>query len=347
MAARVTSMLPAAQRIGFAVHFLEQEIQPLPALPAFFLPDAGLPPPSPSRWRSSSRCERSRDSSSATSMRSANRLASWASRSDSSAPDVIEAAGEGGFHALAQLGGQLLAMLGQQLGQVAFHGLDDAAHAVGALAHHRGQALAFALAAFLQLRQRLLGSLQAGGAPDLGIERVVAALARPVEQFHQAGRGDVRQDSARGLQLLGQFREAGSSRDMSALALRVKDTRISTLPRASCAVSSSRSAFPMAQLVGQAEIQVEEAAVDAAQFERQRALLRSALALPKAVMLRIMVCLSCSLPEGWRVAAACTGRSRARERQYRGRILHAAAFCGVTGQGAGFRPDASPYNAAI
>ena len=100
-------------------------------------------------------------------------------------------------------------MLGQQLGQVAFHGLDDAAHAVGALAHHRGQALAFALAAFLQLRQRLLGSLQAGGAPDLGIERVVAALARPVEQFHQAGRGDVRQDSARGLQLLGQRFEPG------------------------------------------------------------------------------------------------------------------------------------------
>lgn len=105
-------------------------------------------------------------------MRSANRLASWASAvRQLGARDVIEAAGEGGFHALAQFGGQLLAMLGQQLGQVAFHGLDDAAHAVGALAHHRGQALAFALAAFLQLRQRLLGSLQAGGAPDLGIER--------------------------------------------------------------------------------------------------------------------------------------------------------------------------------
>ena len=142
--------------------------------------------------------------------------------------------------------------------------------------------------------------------------------------------------------------QAGSSRDMSALALRVKDTRISTLPRASCAVSSSRSGVSTwRSSSGRRKYRSRKRLLTLRSSSASVPCSRSALALPKAVMLRIMVCLSCSLPEGWRVAAACTGRSRARERQYRGRILHAAAFCGVTGQGAGFRPDASPYNAAI
>ena len=55
MAARVTSMLPALEPRVLASRFISwnRKSRRLPALPAFFLP-AALPPPSVSRWRSSS-----------------------------------------------------------------------------------------------------------------------------------------------------------------------------------------------------------------------------------------------------------------------------------------------------
>ncbi|CFN67973.1 Uncharacterised protein [Bordetella pertussis] len=186
-----------------------------------------------------------------------------------------EAAGEGRFDRFAQLERQLLAVIGQQLGQVGFDAVDNAAHAVGAFAHHRGQALAFAGAAFLHLRQRLLGGLHAGRAPGLRIERVVAALAGPVEQFDQARRGDFGQDGARVVQLRGQRAQPLRVQrgEFGGGGAGIRHAHFDLAARQLGGQQFAQRRLDVAQLVGQAEIQVEITAVDAAQLERERALL--------------------------------------------------------------------------
>ena len=185
-----------------------------------------------------------------------------------------ESARECGFHAFTQLGCLPIAVVGQQLRQMRLHDVHHARDAVGAFTHHAGQALAFTLAAFLKLGQRLLGGLQAGGAPDLRIQRIVAALAGPVEEFGKARGGDVRDDAARRLQLFGQAVEPGGIQ-LGQIGIGRTGEGHADFDLAACQIGRQQFAqrrFHVAQLVGQAEIQVEKTAVDAAQFYGESAL---------------------------------------------------------------------------
>ena len=136
-------------------------------------------------------------------------------------------------------------MLGQQLGQVAFR-----SRRCGPRRRHSRIIIA---ARRWPSRSRpscncvsaCWAACRRGGAPDLGIERVVAALAGPVEQFHQAGRGDVGQDAARGLQLLGQRLEPGRVETGHVGAGIAREGHADLdLPRAPVAPSAVRAAFP-------------------------------------------------------------------------------------------------------
>jgi len=190
------------------------------------------------------------------------------------AGNVRESAGECGFDAFAQLGGLALAVVSQQLRQMRLHDVHDARDAIGAFAHHAGQAFAFALAAFLKLCQGLLRGLQARGAPDLRVQGVVAALAGPVEQFGQTRGRDVRNDAARGLQLFGQAVEPGGIQ-LGQVGVGRTGEGHADFDLAAGQVGGQQLAqgrFHVAQFVRKTEIQVEKAAVDAAQFYGESAL---------------------------------------------------------------------------
>ena len=145
MAARVTSMLPALEPSVLASRFISwnRKSSRLPALPAFFLPDAGFAAAVAQQVaqffqvRAQSRQLFSHVDAQREQIGFLGQLFGQLG-----ARDVIEAAGKAVSTLSRSLAASFSMMLGQQLGQVAFHGLDDAAHAVGALAHHRGQALA-------------------------------------------------------------------------------------------------------------------------------------------------------------------------------------------------------------
>ncbi|MNR30384.1 hypothetical protein D3C85_1478370 [compost metagenome] len=108
----------------------------------------------------------------------------------------------------------------------------------------------------------------------MGVEGVVAALAGPVEQFHQAGRRDVGDDAAGSLELLGQVFQPGGV-ELGQVGAGVAGVGNADFDLAASQVGGQQFAqgrFHVTQFVGQPEVQVEEAAVDAAQFKRKRAL---------------------------------------------------------------------------